>query len=63
MTEQESKQHIQSGTWLVEEADKLIEQYKNCKTAHESCRLISQMEHLVSRMSFESREIEKTQQI
>jgi len=63
MTEQEAKQHVESGTWLVKEADKLIAQYKACKTAHERWLLLPQMNHLVSRMSFESKEIEKAQEI
>ncbi len=63
MNEQEAKIHVESGTWLVSEADKLIEQYKVCKTAHARWLLLPRMNHLVSRMNFESKEIEKAQQI
>ena len=63
MTEQEAQLHVESGTWLTSEADKLIEQYKACKTAHDRWLLLPKMSHLVSRMSFECNEIKKSQEI
>lgn len=61
MTEHDAKIHNESGTWLVKEADKLIEQYKVCKTAHARWLLLPKMNHLISRMKFECKEIDKAQ--
>jgi len=63
MTEHDAKIHNESGTWLVNEADKLIEEYKACKTAHARWLLLPKMNHLINRMKFESKEIEKAQDV
>jgi len=57
------RQHLESGEWLVGEADKLIKQYVECKTAHERFLLLPKIEHLSCRMSFESKEIKKLQKL
>jgi hypothetical protein len=50
---------IQNGEWIINEADKLIKQYKACKTDHARNKLRPQLGHMLERLSFEKREIGK----
>jgi hypothetical protein len=50
---------VQNGEWIINEADKLIKQYKSCKTAHARNNLRPRLDHILERLAFEKKEIEK----
>lgn len=50
---------LETSEWARNEADKLIKQYKACKTAHAKNRLRPKLEYMRSRLAFESRALGK----
>lgn len=50
---------LQSGEWLVTQADELIKQYKACKTAHAQNRLRPRLDYMMKKLAFEGREVAK----
>ena len=50
---------LETSEWVRNEADKLITQYKKCKTAHAKNRLRPKLEYMRNRLAFESRALGK----
>jgi hypothetical protein len=50
---------LSNGKWVLNEAEKLIRQYKACKTAHAQNKLRPKMEYIRKKLAFESRELSK----
>ncbi len=49
---------IVSEEWLVKECQKLLSQYKSCRTEHEKMKLFPRIEELLGKITFEMKEIE-----
>jgi hypothetical protein len=54
---------IHSSEWLTTEADRLIKEYRSCKTMHAQRQLLPKLEYIKSHMEFETRLIEKLLEI
>lgn len=50
---------LETSEWVRNEADKLIKQYKTCKTAHAQNKLRKKLEYMRQRLAFESRALSK----
>ena len=50
---------IQNGEWIIREANRMIKQYKSCRTAHAQSKLRPQLDHILERLVFEKKEIGK----
>lgn len=50
---------LETSEWIRNEADKLLKQYKACKTAHARNRLRPKLEYMRNRLAFESRALSK----
>lgn len=50
---------LETSEWVRNEADKLIKQYKACKTAHAQNKLRKKLEYMRQRLAFESRALSK----
>ena len=50
---------LQSGEWTIRETQRVIAEYKACKSVHAQVRLISRMEYMLKRLSFERNELGK----
>lgn len=50
---------INSSLWYCQESDKLIKQYKECKTEHARNKMIPKIITVVGKMEFQKREIMK----
>jgi hypothetical protein len=48
----------ESSEWLLAECNKLIAQYRECKTEHEKNRLVSKINYMIGKMTFEQSEME-----
>lgn len=59
MSEEQIETQLQSASWLTGEADKLIKQWKACKTAYARKKLIPKMQYMKSRLAFEGRAIDQ----
>lgn len=53
------KIQLETSEFIRNEADKLIKQYKACKTAHAKNRLRPKLEYMRQRLAFESRALSK----
>ena len=50
---------LDTSEWVRNEADKLIKQYKACKTAHAQNRLRKKLEYMRNRLAVESKALGK----
>ena len=50
---------LETSEWVKNEADKLIKQYNECKTAHAKNRLRPKLEYMRNRLAFEARALGK----
>jgi len=55
----EAETALKSVGWLNKEADKLIESYYSCKTAHAQNKLIPKLKYMFDKLAFEKRQLEK----
>lgn len=57
--DEQVKLHIESGEWLIKETNSVIKQYKACKTGYCRRKLLCKIEHLMNRLDFQYRELDK----
>lgn len=50
---------IETGEWLMKESDRLITEYRNCRSEYEKVKVIKKMESLTGKIKFEMNEIER----
>lgn len=50
---------LEASEWARNEADKLIKQYRACKTAHAQNKLRPKLEYMRKRLAFESNALSK----
>lgn len=58
-TEQWVEMQLEASQWACTEADKLIAQWGECKTAHARKKLIPKLEEIRKRLAFEAKGIGK----
>ena len=48
---------LESAEWYCEQADKLISEYHNCRTAHAQQKLLPKIKHIRNKLNFEKRQM------
>ena len=51
-----SDMHLKAGKWLIDECNKLLKQYRSCKTEYARNRLRKRLEEMKKRLGFQSKE-------